>query len=68
MDDSPPPPPAPPAPDPSTIVNEANTILPVLDQFAQYLPSFLDPSGALQDPTDPSALQPPMLNTFIPSG
>ncbi len=71
MDDPPPPPPPPPpaptAPDPSAIINQANTVLPMISQFAQFLPSFLNPGAGLQDPTDPSVLQPQMLNPFFPS-
>ena len=71
MDDPAPPPPA---PDPSTIINEANTILPMLGRF---LPSFLNPNAALpapanggflQTPANGGFLQPPMLSPFAPSG
>lgn len=65
--DDPAPPPAPQAPDPSTIVNQANTILPMITQFAQILPAFMDPTAALQGPTDTSVLQqPPMLGSLMP--
>jgi hypothetical protein len=67
MDDPAPPPPAPAGPDPSTIINEANTILPVIGQFAQYLPGMLDPGAAAPDPYGGSVLQPPMLGPFMPS-
>lgn len=58
----------PPAPDPSTIINQANTILPMIGTVVQYLPTLLDPNVAPLNPSGTGVLQPPMQGLFSPSG
>ena len=55
-------PPAPPAPDPSTVINQANAILPMI---MQYLPPFLNP-GAAPDPGATGTLAPQMQSPVAP--
>lgn len=55
-----------PGPDPSTIINQANTILPVIGTIVQHLPTLLDPSVPPLDPSGTGILQPAQLGPYSP--